>query len=105
MGGYVIECALKACIAKQTRQGDYPPDRRIVEKCYSHEIEKLCELARVPLKEKQSADKLFESYWGVIKDWSEQARYTQVDDTKARDLLRAIDDPQHGAFQWLREHW
>jgi hypothetical protein len=105
IAGYVIECALKACIARLTHEGDFPPEKKVVEKCYSHDLEKLCELAQAPLKEKQRADAVFEGYWGVVKDWSEQKRYAHMDDVAAKDLLSAIEDPQHGVFRWLQERW
>jgi hypothetical protein len=105
LAGYVIACALKARIAKQTHEGDFPPDRKVVEKCYSHDLEKLCELAQVPLEGKQDADAVFEGYWSVIKDWSERKRYARMEEAAAKDLLGAIEDPEHGVFRWLQEHW
>jgi len=41
LAGYAVECALKACIAKLTQQHDFPPERKFIEDCYSHEIDKL----------------------------------------------------------------
>ncbi|MCI0491245.1 MAG: hypothetical protein L0229_32035 [Blastocatellia bacterium] len=39
--GYVVECAFKACIAKKTRQYDFPPDRKTIEAIYQHDPAKL----------------------------------------------------------------
>lgn len=36
LAGYAVECALKACIAKQTRRYDFPPDPRSVSRIYTH---------------------------------------------------------------------
>ena len=38
--GYGVECALKACIAKQIRRHDFP-DRKLVNDSYAHDPEKL----------------------------------------------------------------
>ncbi|MCH9011178.1 MAG: HEPN domain-containing protein, partial [Chloroflexi bacterium] len=38
--GYAVECALKACIAKQIRRYDFP-DRKLVNDSYTHDLEKL----------------------------------------------------------------
>jgi hypothetical protein len=44
LAGYAIECALKACIAKRTREFDFP-DKREVERSYTHDLERLMEVA------------------------------------------------------------
>src|ERR1700681_3770039 len=41
LAGYAVECGLKACIAKLTNQDDFPRDRRLLEECYTHSLEKL----------------------------------------------------------------
>lgn len=38
--GYAVECALKACIAKQINRYDFP-DRRMVVDSYTHDLEQL----------------------------------------------------------------
>lgn len=38
LAGYSIECALKACIAKETKKYQFPPDKSFVSKCYSHKF-------------------------------------------------------------------
>jgi len=35
MAGYVVECALKACIAKQTSRHDFPDKQRAFD-CHTH---------------------------------------------------------------------
>jgi len=42
--GYVVECALKACIAKQTKEYDFP-DRKTVNASYTHDLEDLLGVA------------------------------------------------------------
>ena len=35
LAGYAVECALKACIAKQRKRFEFPPKRKSVEQMYS----------------------------------------------------------------------
>ena len=44
LAGYAVECALKACIAKQTSQYDFP-DLELVRDSYSHDLEHLLRIA------------------------------------------------------------
>lgn len=46
LSGYVIECALKACIAKQTQEFDFP-DKKTVMDSYTHDLEKLIKVAKL----------------------------------------------------------
>jgi HEPN domain-containing protein len=47
LAGYAVECALKACIAKLTNDGDFPPGPNLRDSHYSHDIEKLVVTARL----------------------------------------------------------
>ena len=40
LAGYAVECGLKACIAKLTKEFDFPPEKELHAKCYSHDLEK-----------------------------------------------------------------
>ena len=48
LAGYAIECGLKACIAKLTNQDDFP-DKRFANDSFTHDIEKLVDLAGLKL--------------------------------------------------------
>jgi hypothetical protein len=97
-----VECALKACIAKQTKRHDYP-DKQLAQKCYTHKVEELVVLAG--LRSELDADPHLLNLWGTVKDWDEQARYERKTRVEAQTLLDAIMDPGHGVFQWIRRHW
>ena len=105
--GYVIECALKACIAKQTRQFDFPPDRKIIEAVYTHDLMKLIKSAGLELmfREDRNKNKKLESNWGVVEGWKETSRYEEYDQTKAQDMYQAIADKEHGVLQWISQRW
>ncbi len=107
ISGYVIECALKACIARKTRKGDFPLDRKSLDNIYTHELEKLIKGAGldIELNNQINADKTFAIYWGVAKDWSEDARYEQHQQKKAEDMIKSITDSKKGVLQWIQKYW
>jgi hypothetical protein len=47
LGGYAIECALKACIAKETKRHEFPPKVDEVRRVYTHNLEGLLKLAQL----------------------------------------------------------
>ncbi|MBI5763251.1 MAG: HEPN domain-containing protein [Planctomycetes bacterium] len=104
LAGYTVECALKACIAKKTRRYDFP-DKDRVQKSYSHNLKQLSEQAGLSIELERLGDQRFADYWDVVKDWSEESRYTVVKERMARQIVRAISDPRHGVLRWLRAHW
>ena len=107
LAGYAVECGLKACIAKQTRRSEFPPDPGTISKIYTHDLVRLVKQAGLePLHARELAkDAAFLQYWSIVKDWSEQVRYETRTIVQARDLHRAITDPRHGVMRWLRRHW
>ncbi len=105
LSGYVIECALKACIAKQTQKFDFP-DKKTVMDSYTHDLEKLVKVAKLDTQFKDILkDPNFSSRWSMVKDWSEESRYQIHNRQKALDIYSAITDPNHGVLQWLQQHY
>jgi len=104
--GYVVECGLKACIAKKTKRYDFP-DKKTVEDSYTHEIEKLIGVAglKQDLQNEMKHNKQFEVNWTVVKDWTEASRYERQNDKKAHDLYSAIINRQNGVLKWIRQYW
>lgn len=105
--GYAVECAFKACIAKQIRRHDFP-DRKMVNDIYTHDLTKLLNvsgLAEEHRKEcKSNPD--FEANWSIVKDWSEQSRYsTGVAMIQARDFQTAVLGRRNGVLKWLQKYW
>ena len=107
LAGYAVECGLKACIAKQTKQYDFPPSERIVRDIYTHDIDKLIKSAglKPQLDKELKQDQQFEVNWSLAKDWSEKSRYEIYEKIKAHDLLNAINDTNHGVLKWISQHW
>ena len=107
LAGYSIECALKACVAKQIKRHDFP-DKKFINDSYTHKLNDLLGLAGIREKQKNKAtqDQDFALNWAVVKDWSERDRYTKkVTKQKASDIIEAITNNQKGIFQWLKTLW
>lgn len=107
LAGYAVECAFKACIAKRTNQYDFPPDRKMVESCYTHRVDVLVKSADLQkdLDTDIQSDLNLSANWSIVKDWNEDSRYDPKDETEARTLYNAITDPAHGVLQWIKVHW
>jgi HEPN domain-containing protein len=107
LSGYVIECALKACICKKTNRYDFPPDRKSVEECYNHDLERLIGAAElsINLKNEINRNHQFSINWTIVKDWDETSRYEIQTMVKARDLYSAITDRRNGVLKWIRQYW
>ena len=106
LGGYVIECALKACIAKHTRRHEFP-DRRRAEKSWKHELGELVGAAELSpsLQADSKSDARFRANWDVVKEWTAESRYSNWDQERAKELIRAISENRHGVLPWLKRHW
>ncbi len=107
LAGYAVECALKACICKLTGLHDFPPPRKIIEDCYSHDLKRLLAVAGLAadLQNAALADPALGVNWATAAIWSEGARYERKSEQEARDLYAAINDPTHGVLTWIRIRW
>ena len=80
------------------------PERKFGDKVYTHNLENLLKLADLdsdPLGGNPDID----LNWATVKDWSEQARYDERNETEAIRFIAAIDDTPHGVLTWLQQHW
>ncbi|MBD3628195.1 HEPN domain-containing protein [Cyclobacterium sp.] len=103
--GYSVECALKACIAKNTKQYDFP-DKKVVIESHTHEIIKLVKIAGLEIDLKNNlTDPKFQLNWNLVKDWSEISRYKRNSELEALDLYSAITARKHGIMTWIKRHW
>lgn len=106
LAGYVVECALKAGISKQTRRHDFPDKKRVADS-WSHNLTQLVNIAglKPTLDAEINADPRFADNWNAVKDWDEQSRYGNTSQSDAEELIRAISDRKNGVLKWLRRHW
>jgi HEPN domain-containing protein len=103
LAGYAVECALKACIAKRTREFDFP-DRRLVERSYTHDLARLLEVAELEddLAQGIAADGELKGQWNTAIAWSERSRYLlEVGEEAAQYMLIAV----RGVLSWLKTRW
>jgi HEPN domain-containing protein len=105
LAGYSVECALKACIAKRTREHDFP--EKDSSNFYVHDLEKL--LGHAKLKSEFDLalrdNPAMNTNWIAAKDWSEKSRYDRKTVEEATGLLMAIEDQNGGLLQWVQKHW
>jgi len=101
--GYVVECALKACIARKIREHEFP-DKKTVNDSYTHDLTRLLHLAG--LDETKFDDSQLDLNWSLVKDWSEESRY-RIDTRKeaAVDMFSSTVDPDTGVLQWIKRYW
>jgi HEPN domain-containing protein len=106
LAGYAVECALKACIAKRTREHDFP-EKELVNKSHTHDIGKLLQLAelKIELEDALKSNATMRAGLGTIQEWSEASRYERKLDQEALDLIQAIEDPTGGLLPWIMLHW
>lgn len=103
--GLAVECAVKACIAKNTKRHDFPPNQSAIKDIYTHDLAKLIGAAKLQptLDADRRRNLAFNNKWDVVKDWNINSRYT-VGGLNARDLYRAVAG-RNGVMQWLRQRW
>ena len=107
LAGYAVECALKACIAKLTKEFDFPPEKELHAKCYSHDIEKL--LFAAGLLDQWNitgkAPSVFNRYCTTVLEWDESSRYNRYTEAEGRELYEAISEPTNGVLPWIKCYW
>lgn len=106
LAGYAVECALKVCIAKETQRYEFPEKKR-VDASYTHNLKELVKTARLQdaLRESTKSDPLLGKFWDVVESWSEQSRYGWNSAERARALVEAIGDRNHGVMKWVKLYW
>jgi hypothetical protein len=105
LAGYVVECALKACIAKFTQRHDFP-DKVRVNRSHTHNLNDLIGVAGLkdPHVEAMRQSE-FAWRWEIVIKWTEQSRYSTHSAQESSDLIEAIENRQHGILQWLKKHY
>jgi HEPN domain-containing protein len=106
LAGYAVECALKACIAKRTREYDFP-EKKLVNDSHTHDLGKLLQLAELmgELDAVVQDDPSMRSILETVQDWSETSRYERKTVAGAFALLTAIENEEGGLLPWIRLRW
>ena len=106
LAGYAVECALKACIAKRTREHDFP-DKKLTNESYTHSLIELMRISQLApaLKIAMQSDSRLGDEWNVVQNWSENSRYERHGLPETRLLLESIENQSGGLLRWIRLHW
>lgn len=106
LAGYAVECAFKACIAKQFKRHEFP-DKKRVNDSYTHNLKELAVLSNLDddIRSQTAVDKPFRSNWDLVTQWSERSRYEHSDRAKAKDLINAIMSSDSGVMPWVKQRW
>jgi HEPN domain-containing protein len=105
LAGYAVECALKACIAKRTREHDFP--EKDSKEYYIHDLERLLGFAKLKddFYQALGANPAMNANWIIAKNWAETSRYQRKTVADATELLNAIEDRTGGLLPWVRKRW
>ena len=101
--GYVVECALKACIAKNTQQYDFP-DKKIADKSWTHDFGQLLIAAKLDKARKAVADDI-DASWVTVEKWSENSRYNCYTEQDAIAIYNSVASPVNGVLQWVKQYY
>lgn len=105
--GYAVECALKACFAKQIKRHDFP-DKKLIVDAHTHDLDRLVRLAGLQPELERACQRspALELNWTVTKDWSEIKRYDgDISAPQAKDLYSACVARKHGVLTWIKQRW
>ncbi len=106
LAGYAVECALKSCIARRTREFDFP-EKKLVNESHTHDLGKLFQLAelKIELDAAVQIDPSMQARLDTVQDWSEASRYEKKTLQEATDLLEAVEDKTGGLLPWIKARW
>ncbi len=113
LAGYCVELYLKAKICEALDLDDLFSDTSMAKKITatfkSHRLEELMLLTGLNRKFElaKSANIALASSWSQIKLWNESKRYLPpgtILRAEVEELMSAIEDPQNGFLQWIRQH-
>jgi len=106
LAGYALECTLKACIAKQVKEFDFP-DKKLANDSYTHNLANLLITAglKQKLTEQEKQNEEFKLNWAIVIEWSEESSYKfAITKQEAHDLYIAITDNESGILPWLKKY-
>ena len=87
MCGYVVECALKACICRKTSQFDFHPHPKESQKAWSHNYANLIDASGLEeqFKVARQADSALDVKCKQVDDWTEAAVMPNVAKRRPRN--------------------
>jgi len=106
LSGYGVECALKACIAKQTERHEFPDKKKALQS-YSHDLRSLAQVAGPGdgFSERSRREPDFGQNWETAQAWTEESRYQRHSQKSAQDMFKAATHRIYGVIPWIRTRW
>jgi hypothetical protein len=107
MCGYVVECALNACICRKTNQFDFYLSPEESRAAWSHDLGNCSSPLRwtVSLALPARLIGILDINWESVEDWSPDSRYQPQGRLGAHALYTAITDPDHGVLLCIKQRW
>jgi HEPN domain-containing protein len=111
LSGYVIECALKACLLKHLGESDsvfgVQGYLKQLADCWTHDLVRLVNLSGLDADfgVARGANPALGNYWGIAKDWRETSRYEDKTERQAREMFEAVSHKPDGVFLWIQSRW
>jgi hypothetical protein len=103
--GLAVECALKACVAKTTRQFDFPLRPDEARKIWSHDLNQLLEFSGLSANLASQHPSLI-SNWNSVKRWQNDSRYnSDISEAEATQMYIRVTEASDGVLPWLRTLW
>jgi len=105
--GYAVECALKACIAKQIMKYDFP-NLPMSRKSWVHNLEKLMNVANLQLELEDEMNKNpdLKLNWSIVAGWKVDSRYEyHISEATMKDFYYAVTSRKNGVLKWLKKYW
>lgn len=105
--GYCIECALKACAAKQVKLHEVP-GKDFINSFYTHSFDKLLNISgtKLELEANKRSNPIFEINWNTVGNWNETRRYEfDITEAMAQEMYAAMMDNETGVLPWLKTRW
>jgi HEPN domain-containing protein len=105
LGGFAIECALKACIAKKIKRHDFPLAAKDANRVYTHDLTELLKLAELEthLDKEIKRNRALATNWGIVKSWKVECRY-ETSGLRGTDMDAAVNYAD-GVLGWIRRRW
>jgi HEPN domain-containing protein len=105
LAGYAVECALKACIAKDVKRFDFP--NKNVQKIFTHKLNELIVLSGLKdeLHSATRSNLKFSAGWDLVEKWTEESRYSVRTKDDAEAIIEAITRTKDGVLPWIKRRW
>lgn len=105
--GYAVECALKACIARQSAEFDFP-DMERTRDSHNHDFRRLVVTAGLTadfLSEHRSSSQ-FRNNWDTVTKWKTNSRYQHsISEAQAAEMFDAVTGDNGGILPWIKSKW